>query len=212
MIRLAHRWLTLPFVAGLVGCGGGDSVTAPPTSTLEMDPAAWTMRYSPGMPEHPTAALGGGWQFDFPGADGVHYLTTPLTANLLASHAISVSLQVIGTDAVFAWTPDICAGSASARVMVERQGDDLRSPSGRWWTVAPIVLKAGATVVSAPITPDQWSNVNGVLGTDDPQGFADAMSHTGFVGLTFGGGCFFGHGVWLSAGAARMIVKDFSIL
>jgi hypothetical protein len=96
--------------------------------------------------------------------------------------------------------------------MVERQGDDLRNPSGRWWALAPMTLRAGALAISVPITADHWSNVNGVLGTDDPAGFADAMSHTGFVGLTFGGGCFFGHGVWLLGGAARMIVRDFSII
>jgi len=207
------KWCLLVIYALLlVGCGGGDSVTSPPTSTLSMDPAAWTFRYSPGVLEHPTLANGGGWQFDFPAQDGVHYLTTPLTVNLLIRQAIKVTTQIIGSDPVFMWHPDSCFGSpAKARIMVERQGDDLRSSSGRWWADIPITLEVGEMTVIAPIKPEHWSNVNGVFGTEDLVGFTDAMEHSGFIGLTYGGGCFFGHGAWLSSGTARMIIKSFSL-
>ena len=55
----------------LVGCGGGDVVTAPETPELSLNAMAWTFRYSPGMPGHPSPAIGGGWQFDFPAQDGL---------------------------------------------------------------------------------------------------------------------------------------------
>jgi len=194
----------------LASCGGGESITAPSTPTLSMEPAAWTFRYSLGMGEHPVAALNGGWQFDFPMQDGVHYLTTPMTADLRGKE-IQVTAHVVGIDPVFAWPADACGSPARARVMAQRQGDDLRSASGRWWSDRPITLQVGATTITAPVSPERWSNVDGKVGTADPQGFDDAMAHPGFVGLTFGGGCFFGHGVWLQSGAARMLVRDFSI-
>jgi hypothetical protein len=192
----------------LTGCGGGESVTAPATTTLSMDAPAWSFRYSPGMSKHPTPAIGSGWQFDFPQQDGVHYLTTPFTAAVLGK-TITVTSQVIG-DPVYAWHDDECKGSpATAHIMVEQQGDDLIKGSGRWWYGVPVPLTVGPpTTVVAPIVQGRWTNVYGEF---DPVGFDEAMTHPGFVGLTFGGGCFYGHGVWLQAGASRMIVRDFTI-
>lgn len=209
---LAVRWpfvlaFLLVMVVAMAGCGGGESATAAPTQALSMDAAAWSFRFSPGMPEHPMAAIGGGWQFDFPAQDGAHYLTAPLTASVLGK-TITVTVQIIG-DAVYTWPDDHCAGSpAKAHIMVERQGDDLRAASGRWWADVPLTLQAGASVVSVPVAQGRWTNVDGQF---DPFGFDDAMTHPGFVGVTFGGGCFFGHGVWLQSGASRMIVRDFTI-
>ena len=189
----------------LAACGGGESITAPTTPSLSMDAAAWSFRYSPGMPEHPVAALNGGWQFDFPMQDGVHYLTTPMTADLRGK-SITVKTEITG-EAAYAWHADNCNAPARARIMVQRQGDDLRSASGRWWADTPLDLRPGVVTITVPIAPERWSNVEGRR-----DGFEDAMANPGYVGLTFGGGCFFGHGVWLFGGAARMKVAGFAVI
>jgi hypothetical protein len=172
-----------------------------------MEASAWEFRYSPGMPLHPVPAIGGGWQFDFPMQDGAHYLTAPLTASVLGK-TVTVTTQVIG-DPVYTWAPNECTGTpATAHIMIEKQGDDLIKADGRWWADMPIPLTVGMSVVSVPIVEGRWTNVYGQMNTP---GFYDAMTHPGFVGLTFGGGCYFGHGLWLQSGIARMVVKDFTI-
>src|SRR6266702_2598677 len=60
---------------------------APENLGNPMDSLTWTIgpiingqNYSRGMLLRPTANPGGGWYFDFPQADGVHYVPTPPTA------------------------------------------------------------------------------------------------------------------------------------
>jgi hypothetical protein len=71
----------------------------------------------------------------------------------------------------------------------------------------------GATV-TVPFTADQWSDVNGQLGSSTAAltaSFQDALSKIGAVGLTFGGGCFAGHGVYLDSGSATFVVTGFAL-
>jgi hypothetical protein len=56
----------------------------------------------------------------------------------------------------------------------------------------------GNTTLAVPLTPDQWSSVFGRFGKQNAttlNGFQDVLGNLGHVGMTFGGGCFFGHGV-----------------
>lgn len=161
------------------------------------------------MPEHPTAATGGGWQFDFPAQDGVHYLLTPYTTALRGT--LLAAGKIIAPAAIWAWPPDICGGFAWAHIMVQQQGDTLQSDDGRWWFDAAIKLIDGPFSLPVTFTADYWTNVVGQRGTDRPTQWQTAMSNPGHIGLTFGGGCFFGHGAWLSAGAARFILTAFQI-
>ena len=42
-------------------------------------------------------------------------------------------------------------------------------------------------------------------------GFQDALGDLGHVGMTFGGGCFFGHGVNISGGTARFSLISYTV-
>jgi hypothetical protein len=56
--------------------------------------------------------------------------------------------------------------------------------------------------------------VYGKSGDDDATalaGFQDALGNLGRVGMTFGGGCFFGHGVNVSGGTARFALISYTI-
>jgi hypothetical protein len=53
--------------------------------------------------------------------------------------------------------------------------------------------------------------VFGKSGEANPAAFAAAMADLGNVGLTFGGGCFFGHGVRIMNGSATFTLERFEV-
>ena len=85
----------------------------------------------------------------------------------------------------------------------------------RWWA-NPVAyqLAAGSATITVPLAPDQWSSVNGKFGSTDAgalAGFQSALKAVSSLGLTFGGGCFFGHGVNVSGGTARFVLSRYAI-
>ncbi len=82
----------------------------------------------------------------------------------------------------------------------------------RWWSAdVAILLTDGTATVTVPLVPDAWSNVNGQRGSLNPAGFSWALGQVGALGLTFGGGCFFGHGVQVVDGSAQFALLDYSV-
>ena len=45
----------------------------------------------------------------------------------------------------------------------------------------------------------------------DTEGFAQAITNVGQIGLSFGGGCFFANGVGLSAGTASFLLTSYTV-
>ena len=45
-----------------------------------------------------------------------------------------------------------------------------------------------------------------------PPWAVDTLKNVGLIGMTFGGGCFAGHGVYLNSGNATFTVTDFRII
>jgi hypothetical protein len=94
---------------------------------------------------------------------------------------------------------------------LQEKGDDLSGKNGkqyfRWFsTSVAYQLAPGSTNLTASLTDlSQWTSVFGekanesVAATD---GFKQAMANLGNVGFSFGGGCFYGHGVRVSGGKA----------
>ena len=59
-----------------------------------------------------------------------------------------------------------------------------------------------------------WSSVNGKFGNADPEtkfAFDKALLNVSRFGVTFGGGCSFGHGVNIRGGTATFAMTDTSI-
>jgi hypothetical protein len=74
--------------------------------------------------------------------------------------------------------------------------------------------KPGEITLTVPLTPDQWSSVYGKVenyNADSLAGFEDALRNLGEIGMTFGGGCFFGHGVNVSDGTAHIALISYTI-
>lgn len=87
------------------------------------------------------------------------------------------------------------------------------NPSNRWWSNPQrYVLQPLNEVVSVvmPIIPSQWTNVNGQPGTSAQNKFFDAWKNAEFFGFTFGAH-FFGHGVYLESGKARLKVSGIKV-
>jgi hypothetical protein len=110
-----------------------------------------------------------------------------------------------------------CATPATVRLFLERKNDDFSEEFYRWWahTISyDLQATPGNITLTVPLTPDQWSSVYGKTGNDDAAalaGFRDALQNLGNVGMTFGGGCFFGHGVNVSGGSARFALINYTI-
>lgn len=162
----------------------------------------------------------------------VHYITSPAQAPL---SGVSITLTgrieepgvatriypqtVIYPKFQYQTQPEnTCISPASyARLLIQRAGDNLTQEYYRWWS-NPIALelKHGAFSVTVNLSPGQWSDVYGKEGNSSASataGFLAALTNVGNLGMTFGGGCFFGHGVNISAyeGTARFVVTGFKI-
>src|SRR5690242_9033973 len=93
------RWCILAFLLMSACNESGTQPAATAQSTIiPMNAQAWTIRYSPGMPPHPTPQPGGGWYFDFPSApDSVHYVLAGV--NMGASSSVNASILITTTGA-----------------------------------------------------------------------------------------------------------------
>jgi hypothetical protein len=219
------------FVFMATGCGSpGNQSFGPPASHAAK---GWSILYSPSMPSTPTAGGPGTWYFDFPTdpnypacvynpdtlCHSVNYVTNSYTESV--SHNVSMTFQILTTGApTFNYmmeTGNTCATSATVRLFLERKNDDLSQEFYRWWANSAIYdlqPTSENVTMTVPLTPDQWSSVYGKPGNLNATtlaGFHDALTNLGHVGMTFGGGCFAGHGVNVSGGSARFALISYSI-
>ena len=130
---------------------------------------------------------------------------------------VSISVQVTGAPTFnYQLEPgNTCVTPATARPFIWANDNDFGEFS-RWWSEpTAFTLADGSQTMTIPLTPDRWSSVFGKLGTYDEAslaGFNAALENVSSLGLTFGGGCFFGHGVNVSNGTARFILLDYSVV
>jgi hypothetical protein len=168
-----------------------------------------------------------GLSFNFPVSAGKHGTDRTMNALLtsevpaLASAAsLSATFKIIVSGSpVFEYvfeSTNTCIKPAHVRLWFARRGWRGNDEFYRWWA-NPIAyqLASGGTGLAVPLTADQWVSVFGKTGNHDAvalEGFRAALKETGQVGLVFGGGCFFGHGVNVSGGTARFVLSDYSVL
>lgn len=191
-------------------------------SEISLAPKAWDIRFSYNMPNHPYAE-GSGWAFDFPkgtnclvkkGCPGVHYVTTKYTEPIPAGSILTISFKVeADSSTVFNFNlekDNNCdKPPASVRAILQRAGDDLYEANNRFWSnPISVALTNGEYTMMVELSPDQWTNVEGERSTS---GFAETLKGMGNIGVTFGGGCFFGHGLNVSGGGAAFIMTRFEL-
>jgi hypothetical protein len=194
----------------IVPQGGRPDVSPEAPNVVSLDPSAWYIFNSGGMPAHPSESTEGAWSFDFPmNPGGVGYVETPFqTTETLSS--VTITFRVVNNGAQYVVSDPTDIPPATFRLIIEQQGDNLADPNGRWWDdtfIYNLGSQDNQTLsVTIPITLATWSNVNG---QHDADGFAAAMKNIGWVGVTFGGQYFAGHGAALSSGSAQFVLIDY---
>lgn len=205
----------------LVSVSGGCSSVAPPPNipapvpnVVSLDPQWWYIFYSDGLPPQPSPDSPEAWSFEIPNSAGnghVGYVQTPFNATTTL-HSVTVTFKVESDSPQYEVRDPGDILPATVHLFFEQQGDDLFNPDGRWWADAGgynLGSQDGQTIaVAVPLTPDQWTNVDG---QHDPGAFSAAFANVGWIGLTFGGQYFWGHGVALGSGTAKFILIDFQV-
>ncbi len=173
-----------------------------------MRAADWAFRYSPGMPAHPVQTKQG-WAFNFPRAPGqVDMVTVPVAG--VHGTAITLSGRIIH-EAVYNYRQEAsntCVSPfAAARLYIE-VGVNNNDYDRFWSNPLHVDLRAGAFNVTVPLNAVHWSSVYGHRSAGR---LASAMFRAKRVGVVYGGGCFFSHGVNIRSGKATFVVTKYKI-
>jgi len=155
--------------------------------------------------------------FDFPSSGSMRYLYTPSTLAVLRG-TVAVTLRVTTAGPVLFNSLDTVTGACSIPPSVRPffwANENGNGVYDRWWSnPRAFSLADGAATVAVPLQPEFWSSVNGRFGNLDSAtryGFATAILNVTRLGLTFGGGCSFGHGINVSAGRAEFALTEYAI-
>jgi hypothetical protein len=137
---------------------------------------------------------------------------------------ITFTVKVVTTGApVFlsAEGPDACTGNPpAARIFIATRDWQGYPPPGnewrRWWSrTGFLALGSGGTFTfSAPLDPHLWGSVWGKDADYDDvslAGFYNVLNNGGRIGLVFGGGCSYGHGLYTSGGTATFTVLGYEV-
>lgn len=213
------------------------ALVAAPIQRLSMNVASWHVTGWSATPSgavpitespYPTLNPATGIYFTFPeGTDrSINYMLQYRTKPISGS-ALSFTYQIVSTGTpTFNWYfPQLDPGNtctatpAQVRFFFDRQ-DWYVAPAPetyRWWSkpIAAELQNNSTVTLTVPLTPDQWQSVYGKMGNFDAGTLADFQSSLKKpleIGLSFGGGCFFGHGVSTLNGSAKFILSDYSII
>jgi hypothetical protein len=191
----------------LAACSGDKK-----SATVTVPPAAntWTLQASP----YPVVLMplgSGGVQFDFPPQDGVHYLVQGRDVPMAGAITIEYEVEMSG-GARLVGPPDpknTCDWPAHFSLYVQRQGDQGTASYAvfRWFSTFQTITP-GAHRIVVPLTTEHFSDV---FAGRDAGAFEVALRAPQAVGLTFGAGCFAGHGLYAVGGVVRFYVRSFIV-
>lgn len=185
------------------------------------NPTAWVIgpiirgrNYSVGMPLHPTARRGGGFQIDLPRHPGsVHYVTFS-HGSLAGKRRIVMRYRVEAAPGVRIEASTAPGTPGIITPFFQRAGDNWtakgRFEGYRWYgTFATRPVEPGEHVIVAPLNAN-WTAVRTSSARTNPAAFRDAVADADQVGFVLGGGDGFGHGAY-ATGPARLIVTEFTV-
>jgi hypothetical protein len=198
--------------------GGGNNPEPGPYNIPVAGVGQWADFGSGTGTKEPTIVNGA---FTFPArasGSSVNYVYTKPTAALAQGQTFTLNYSVDG-NATFGVADSNDVPPAAIRLFIWKAGDNL-SGSGayayyRWWCSSPFNLKFGAKqMFSCVIDGAKWISVFGESGTNSAAsqaGFAQALKNAAYVGVTFGGQMFAGHGVWTTSGNSTFTINGISI-
>jgi hypothetical protein len=150
-----------------------------------------------------------------------YYTQKPLSFS--TSEVLNVTFQVstVGTP-TFDWQSEAsntCAiPPAGIRPFFFSQLSKLQhNYTYEWWANTKssyyILHDTNGTSVTLSVSfdPANWSSIYGVFGNQDVKDFTAALSNINYIGLSYGGGCFFGHGVSVNGGEATFTLQSLNV-
>ena len=209
----------LIFAIAFWGCatqpGAGKITVQPNTVYLKSD--GWVFSYGVGMPTHPSAS-GNDWSFNFPTKPSeVHSLAVPYGQNVIHK-TMTITFKITSVnpiyDGILGDKSNTCATPANFHLYFQAQNPNMSGDGGRWWSAASYTLGSRDNTIitlSVPMDAYHWSGVFGESGAKATSAFNEAWKNVGGIGITFGGGCFFGHGADLTSGKAQFQLVDFKV-
>jgi hypothetical protein len=206
--------------AGMMGvlmlaCAGTPTEPSPTPLTISLNSAAWETISDP--QPFPVVNQGAALMFEFPTAGSMHYLFTrspqpSVHGTMVISFTISGNVPV--TFNSLDPQSSTCSIASSVRPFLWAN-DNGNGPYDRWWSnPRSFPLAPGSGSLSVPLRPENWSSVNGRFGNADSDtrvAFERALLNVTRLGMTFGGGCSFGHGVNITGGPASFTLTELAI-
>jgi hypothetical protein len=205
----------LVMAALLAAIAASCSPTAPSSTpaSIPLLSSAWETISDP--QPFPMSNDGAALTFDFPSTGSMHYMFTASPLRAIRGTLV-VSLQITTSGSVL-FTPidqANCGIPPTVRPMIWAN-DNGFGDYDRWWSnPRAFTLASGTATISVPLTPESWSSVFGQYGNADPTvkfNFDKALLNVTRLGLTFGGGCSFGHGISVRGGSARFALTSYQI-
>jgi hypothetical protein len=127
---------------------------------------------------------------------------------------VSLTVQISDGTPEFFWQTEAvntCQLAVSTRPVFIARYDYIYRSAGtdEWWSHQSYSLAPGSAILDTPLTLDQWSMWTNFSNYDEQKlaGFKYSLENTHAIGLSFGGGCFLGHGVSTIGGTARFEVS-----
>jgi hypothetical protein len=198
-----------------VACAGSPSEPSPTPVTLALQSSAWETISDP--QPYPLANQGAALTLDFPASGSMHYLFTPSPLTSVQGTLV-VSFTITTNGPVVFNSLDPLSSQCTLPISVRPffwANSNGEGPYDRWWSnPRAFTLAAGSGTVTVPLRPENWSSVNGRFGNADIDTkfqFERALLNVTRLGLTFGGGCSFGHGINIRGGIASFALTDYRI-
>lgn len=186
--------------------------------TLSMDASKWSIRYSLDLPSKPTQS-GTTWYVNWKkDTSELHMLTCKHTKSITSAYltmegSVEISSPDVWFDHVTERSPNPGGMPSSFRLYLEK--DMYGSEYNRWFSNPySVVLQPGTFSSSVALKPENWSSVYGKFGNYSDAsraGFQKVLSSPQALGIVFGGGDFFGKGVKVRNGTARLIMNKFAL-
>jgi hypothetical protein len=197
-----------------IGCSSPSSPSPAPV-TIALQSSAWQTIGDP--QPYPLANDGAALTLEFPSSGSINYLFTAVSIpNLHGTLAVTVRIATSGPVLFDSLDPQTsaCTIPSSVRPLIWANNNG-NGEFDRWWSnPRAITLAAGTHTINVPLTADSWSSVNGKFANADGPttlAFGHALLNVSRLGLTFGGGCSFGHGINVRNGTATFAITDYSV-